>query len=294
MRMQIFPSGRRAPRAWLGMAVSIAAVALCLPGCVSRMFYYPDTVERMTAEDAGAREVRFTASDGVPLVGWFVPASTAGAPTVIHFHGNAQNLTAHRSFVTWLTPRGYHLFLFDYRGYGRSGGRPTPRGLERDGAAAIACAVAQPEVDPTRVFLLGQSLGGTVALAGLAGLSNPPPIRAILLDSTFSSYRAIVDDKIREMPVVSGLHRPLSGWLAPGGTSAEDLLQRISTGIPIAFLHGEADSVIPAAHSRHLHDVAPQTNKTLWIAPGLDHTEAILYEAWQDRVDAFFRATLDL
>jgi alpha-beta hydrolase superfamily lysophospholipase len=94
------------------------------------MFYYPSRAVFSTPESLSldVQEVRFTSRDGTPLHGWFCRAQGRARGTVIHFHGNAENLTSHVHFVKWLPARGYHLFVWDYRGYGKSGGENVPRG----------------------------------------------------------------------------------------------------------------------------------------------------------------------
>jgi hypothetical protein len=108
-------------------------------GCASLYLYYPDHQIYQTPEQVGLKfeEINFTSRDGTPLTGWFVPAKGKVIGTVIHFHGNAQNMTAHFSFVDWLPPEGFNVFMFDYRGYGRSGGSPQRQGIHEDCVAAI-------------------------------------------------------------------------------------------------------------------------------------------------------------
>src|SRR5262245_9102597 len=104
--------GRSAIRAVLGMAA-----ALLLTGCVEQSFFYPDRVVYSTPDAAGLdyEAVTFASRDGTQLSGWFIPASGHRDPriakgTVVHFHGNAQNMTSHWQFVSWLPKRGYNLF----------------------------------------------------------------------------------------------------------------------------------------------------------------------------------------
>jgi fermentation-respiration switch protein FrsA (DUF1100 family) len=79
--------------------------------------------------------------------------------TVVHLHGNAQNMSAHFSFTSWLPQAGFNLLIFDYRGYGKSGGTPSRAGLVLDSIAAIRYVQNRPNIAPNRVILLGQSLG---------------------------------------------------------------------------------------------------------------------------------------
>lgn len=256
---------------WIAKTALVTFCLLSVPGCVNRMFYYPNAV---VYRDIGSmpgrgRELYFESVDGTRLHGWFVasPATNIHG-TVVHFHGNAQNLTAHSSFVDWLPGMGYHLFLFDYRGYGKSAGKPSREGLHLDGVAALQEVRRQPEVDTNRIVIVGQSLGGATAL-GVVG--EHPELRgqALIIDSSFASYRLIVRDKIKAIPLLSLLRVPLSYLLISDAYAPEDYVQDLSP-VPLLFMHGTADLVIPDHHSRRLYDRAGEPKKLVLI-PGGSH-----------------------
>ena len=277
-----------------GVVLTLAGIilAMALGGCVSGMFYYPTRETYATPAAAGLafQEVQFTSRDGTSLTGWFIPARGAATGTVVHLHGNAQNMSSHFTFVHWLPTRGFNLFVFDYRGYGASAGKPERRGIYEDSLAAIEHVLARPDVDPARVVVLGQSLGGANALAVL-GREGTHGVRAVVADSAFFSYRSIVEDKIRAMPGLSVLRGPLSRLLISDEFSPGPAVDRIAP-VPVLFLHGMADRVVPASHSQRLYDAAKEP-KTLWLVPGADHTEAITDRRWQDRLVEFLLAALD-
>jgi len=290
----------RLARSCLRIALgTVAALALWIGGLgvtggVEAKFYYPDRFVYATPAAAGLRfeEVWFDSADGARLHGWFVPAVGTARGTVVHFHGNAQNMTAHFAFVDWLPHRGFNVFAFDYRGYGASEGRPGRRGLIEDGRAAIETVRRRLDVDPDRVVVFGQSLGGACALA-LLGREPALGVRAVAADSAFFSYRSIVEDKLGELPVLGWFRRPLARWLIDDEWSPGSVVGRIAP-TPLLLLHGSRDRVIPASHSRRLFEAAGEP-KTLWLIPGLDHTEAIVDERgpWRDRLVDFFLSALD-
>ncbi|MCX7818567.1 MAG: alpha/beta hydrolase [Kiritimatiellae bacterium] len=275
----------------VGVVLGLAAVlaGMGVTGGVERRFFYPDRRNYGSPATLGLpyRDIEFRSADGTRLHGWFVPARGARRGTVLHAHGNAQNLTAHFAFVDWLPARGYDVFAFDYRGYGRSEGRPTLRGALEDTRAALATVRALPEADANRLFVLGQSLGGALALAAL-GREPTPPVRAVVVDSAFSSPRAIVRDVIGGLPGLQFFAGPLSRWLVSDEVSAEAVVGRLSP-VPLLFIHGEADRVIPVGHSDRLFAAAREP-KMYWRIPGLDHTEALTLREWQDRLVAFFES----
>src|SRR5262245_703487 len=175
---------------------------LALAGCASNFFYQPDRVLYGTPAQAGLKyeQVAFPSRDGTRLVGWFLPAAGYADPrnargTVVHFHGNAQNLSAHWRYVEWLPRRGFNLFVFDYRGYGASEGSPDPKGVFEDSASALDYVRQRRDVDPGRLLVFGQSLGGANAIAVVGG-GNRAGVKALAIEATFFSYSSIAADKV--------------------------------------------------------------------------------------------------
>jgi len=250
-----------------------ALTALLLAGCANRVFYQP---ARRWADTPDARgrvyqPVAFNASDGVRLTGWWLPAEGPSKGTVVHFHGNAQNMSTHVQFAEWLPQSGYNLFVFDYRGYGKSGGRPGRPGLVRDGVAALRTAAERAGEDPN-LFVWGQSLGGTVALHAL--LHTDVPVRGAVIDSTFYSHPAITADKLKHFPWYLQWLRLFRPILVTAGFDAADAVPQLPN-LPLAFLHMEEDPIVPSTHSRRLYERAPGSPR-LWIIPGRGHADAVL------------------
>lgn len=256
-------------RSLLRRAAILIVVLALLPGCVNRLFYHPTRIEYRAPGSFGApvREVTFESSDGTKLHGWFASATTTNVlGTVVHFHGNAQNLTAHSTFVEWLPTNGFHVFMFDYRGYGKSEGRPSRRGLFEDGVAALRYVRTLPEVDTNRIVVLGQSLGGATALA-VAGRHPDLAGQAMVIDSAFYSYRRIVRDKIAVIPLMSLLRVPLSYLLITDAYTPSTTLGAIAP-TPILYIHGTRDMVIPFHHAEWFRDHTPGPSDLLVIENG--------------------------
>ena len=263
-------------------------LGVLLTACISSPFYYPDRVVYSTPDSVGLpfEKVSFTSADGTLLAGWFIPAvgypnPKAAKGTVVHFHGNAQNMTAHWRFVAWLPQRGFNTFVFDYRGYGASLGSPEPKGVFEDSNAALDYIRKRADVDPTRLLVLGQSLGGTNAIAAV-GAGNRAGVKAIAIDSTFYSYSSIANDKIFG-----------AGMLVDDTYSADRYIASLAP-IPLLLLHGSADAVVPYAHSRKLFDKAREP-KTLMTVEGGGHIEAFTQRfgtQYQDAVLEFFGAAI--
>lgn len=233
----------------------VLMLVLRVSGCAERLFYHP--VREPTPAPAaapGARVVRFDSRDGTRLCGWFIPAVEAprGAPAVLFVHGNAGNLNMHYGFVETLPRRGFGLFLFDYRGYGESEGRATARGpLIDDARAALDAMLAQPEVDPARIAVFGQSLGGAIALRAFR---EPGPIRSMVLESPFASWRLAAATALGGASP-GAVSRALAALLISDDERPDEAISALD--IPILIIHGDADRVVPVVHGRRLRDAAP-------------------------------------
>ncbi|WP_318370844.1 alpha/beta hydrolase [Enterobacter sp.] len=237
---------------------SLSRIALSL-------FYHPDK-ENFASMPTSAELVQFRAKDGTQLTGWFIPAENASpkeaAGTVIHAHGNGGNVTHYWPFVSWLPARNFNVFMFDYRGYGASEGDPSPEGLCDDTQSAIEYVRKRQDIDPQRLLLLGQSLGGNNIVAAV-GRGDRSGINAIALDSTFFSYSAIASDKV-----------PGAGILLDDTYSASRYIAGLSP-IPLLFFHGTNDAMIPWQHSERLFAEAKAPRQKIMIDGGR-HIDALL------------------
>lgn len=243
-----------------------------LTGC-SSVFYYPSTTLRLSpaAFKIEYHNVSFQSHDGTRLHGWFIPATGPPHGTVVFFHGNAENISTHYGAVAWLTGRGYHLFLFDYRGYGQSSGVAKMSGIQEDARAAIEYVRTRPDVDPNRLILFGQSLGGAIAVYAVAEQIREG-IRALVIESTFTSYRTIAREKLAGFWPTWPLQWPLA-LLISDRYSPLQVIHKVSP-IPVLIIHGDADEVVPYHHAERLLRAAGLP-KTLWTVPGGHHADAL-------------------
>lgn len=256
--------------------------AFSLAGCVERFFFYPDAVRYTAPEQFGlrAQDVEVRAADGPRLHGWFLPASGMAKGTVLHLHGNAANVTNHLPLVAWLPARGYNVLMLDYRGFGRSEGKPTLDGIVDDALAALQYVRTRPDVDRERLVVFGQSLGGATALRMLA--RDAAGVRLAIIDSSFPSYRGIA----RDAAAGSGM-AALASLAAPGlpGADKDPVTALKSIRVPVIFVHGTRDAVIPHANSDALHAAAPSNQ--LWKIPGADHIAALAVPGpWREKLVA--------
>ncbi len=296
-------SGRRFRSGLLRPVIVIAAIVavLWVTGCMERLFYHPSPGPATPpAHLRDVESVYFDSADGTRLHGWFIPArglATAAravpplplppgegrvsegdspgrgegaievpsAPTILHVHGNAGNVESHVGFTEHLPAAGFNLFIFDYRGYGQSAGTPRRRGpLIADTHAALDALLTRDDLDPARLGLYGQSLGGSIALNVMA---DRPELRVAVIESAFASWRLMAANAVGGDPP-NPLARALAAILIKDDRRPDEAIARV--GRPILILHGTADSIIPVSHGRRLAE-ASGGHAELIELPGGDH-----------------------
>jgi len=263
----------------------VSWVTLLASGC-TQTFFQPQRVLIATPESAGLRyeTVPLRAADDVELFAWFLPARGEPRATVLFLHGNAENLSTHFANVAWMPAEGFNVLALDYRGYGASQGTPSLAGVQLDIDAAMRTLLARPEVEPKRVVLFGQSLGGALAIYYGAHGRYRASLSAVVADSAFSDYRSITREKLAGF----FLTWPFQ-WL-PWLTVDDDYSPIAAVGaispIPLLLLHGDRDTVVPFHHSQKLFERAGAP-KDLWIVPGAGHIQALQDDAVRRRLTGF-------
>jgi fermentation-respiration switch protein FrsA (DUF1100 family) len=234
------------------VAASIyAGLGLIMFFAQSRMLYFPLRDIEMTPRAAGFEyeEVFFAARDGIQLNGWFVPAPSPSG-ILLFCHGNAGNISHRLDSIGIFRRLGLSTFIFDYRGYGKSGGRPTEKGTYLDAEAAWRYLVEERGVAPSEIVLFGRSLGGAVA-AWLARDHDP---RALIVESSFLSVPDIGSALYPFLPV-----RLLSRF------SYNTLEYLRAVRCPVLVAHSPEDEIIPFSHGLRLFESAPAPKEFLEI-----------------------------
>ncbi|MHB1425358.1 MAG: alpha/beta hydrolase [Gemmataceae bacterium] len=230
------------------------------------LLFYPSKYPEGNWKPKGLNfeDVWFEAEDDTRLHGWYCPCDKPRA-VFLFAHGNAGNL-AHRGWLMQYLQSQLRVtaLIFDYRGYGRSEGLPTVEGILQDARAARAVLARRAAVPQEQIVLMGRSLGGAVVVQ----LAAESPVRGLILESTFSSFKDVARH-----------HFPRLAWLVPA--SKLDSLSRIKrcTG-PLLQSHGDADSTIPYAQGLKLFQAANEPKRWITI-PGGDHNSPQSSEYFQ-------------
>jgi len=254
---------------------------LGLGGC-SSMLFYPEPGLPFTPEKAHLqyRDITLTAADGTHLHGWWLPAKKGVAVkgTVLHLHGNGGNLAWHLGGSWWLPEQGYQVLLLDYRGYGLSEGQPSLPALYQDIDAAFNWLDSAPEVQGTPLVVLGQSIGGALAVHYLA--EHPQQrqrLKALILDGTPASYRDVARYTLGTSWLTWTLQTPLS-WLIPDGDSAINGLAQLQ-GTPLLIFQSMDDTLVPMNNGITLYKEAPLP-RVLQLTRG-GHVQTFADPAWR-------------
>jgi len=243
-----------------------------------RLVYFPTRDLTMTPQDVGLHfeEVAFHTEDGERLAGWFLPIENARA-TVLFFHGNAGNIGDRMDTLLVFHRMGLSVFIFDYRGYGASTGRPSEEGTYRDARAAWTYLIQTRGVSPWRIALWGRSLGGAIA----AWLAQEVTPGALILESTFTSVPDVAADLYPLFPV---------RWLTRFRYTAIEYVRRVRC--PVLVIHSPDDEVIPFHHGWRLFEAAPQPKEFLEIRGSHNEGFLLSLETYRTGVERFLRVAL--
>ncbi|HLP61760.1 MAG TPA: alpha/beta hydrolase [Candidatus Deferrimicrobium sp.] len=205
------------------------------------------------------REIFFKTKDGVTLNAWFIPAPGPKA-VALHCHGNSGNIAERvDNIIKIYYDIGLSLFIFDYRGYGQSQGKPTEKGIYKDAEAAWNYLVAEMGIQPGNIIITAHSLGGPVA-AYLAAKVNP---QALILEGTFTTMTAMGKRIYPYLPI---------RLLVRQRYNTRKYLKKVHC--PVLIIHSPDDTIVPFYMGRELYRAANPPKQFLKIHGS--HNDAML------------------
>jgi fermentation-respiration switch protein FrsA (DUF1100 family) len=243
------------------VAVTYGAFALYLFIMQPRLLYYPDMPGREPEATPAAvglayEDVALQTVDDIRLHAWFIPAENPRA-TVLFCHGNAGNISHRLDSIRLLHSLGLQVLIFDYRGYGKSEGRPSEKGTYRDVDAAWHYLREVRGLTEAGIIIFGRSLGAAVA-ADLASRTRPA---AVILESAFTSVPDMAAEFYPWLPV-----RLLSRY------RYDNLGKVARIARPLLLVHSRQDEIIPFAHGERLFGRAREPKQFLELTGG--HNDA--------------------
>lgn len=233
----------------------------------NRLFYFPTRDEPYTPAKYGYQyeDVNFNSADGTELHGWFLPATVGtkkAKGTVVFSHGNAGSIAHHFGFVDWLVRANYNVLLYDYRGFGKSKGVITRKGVIEDVQAAFSYIRTRKDVDVNKLISFSHSLGGAKSVTALA-LKPVKGLCGVIVDGGFASYQDMARQKAGQFGVN----------ITTDELSAVDYVDQIAP-VPLLIVHGSNDTMVPISQGEKLFAKAKQP-KTFFRVAGGSHTNAL-------------------
>jgi len=205
------------------------------------------------------RDVFLNTPDGQSLHGWFFSAEPE-KPVILFFHGNAGNISHRLDYIERLVRMGFNLFIFDYRGYGRSSGKPSEKGLYIDALCAYDYIINIEKLKPENIILLGRSLGAAAAIETAAKRDA----RSLVVESAFLS--------VRHMAKYMGIFSLISPFL-PSNYNNLEKIKNIK--IPKLIIHGGRDEIVPFSMGSELFAAAGPP-KYFYPIKGAGHNDTYL------------------
>jgi fermentation-respiration switch protein FrsA (DUF1100 family) len=220
-------------------------------------------------------DISFKTADGLRLNGWFVPAKGAQV-TVLFCHGNGGNISHRLESLSMFHELGVNVFIFDYRGYGMSEGKPDEKGTYLDVEAAYRWLVEEKRTGPESIVALGRSLGGSIA----AYLASEREVGSLVLESAFTSFIDIGKRFYPYMPV-----RLFARYDYP----TVDYMRKVKC--PVLVIHSRTDELVPFDFGVLLHEAANEPKDFVEIQGG--HNNGFLVsgreyvDAWRSWIERF-------
>jgi fermentation-respiration switch protein FrsA (DUF1100 family) len=246
--------------------LTILCIGVLMMNCrflINKMAFFPDRFDIPPADrlPKGVEPVRIPTADGQQLQCYWIPCGDSRR-VLIYFHGNAGNISHRLPDLLNLARMNLNVLGVGYRGYGTSTGSPSEAGIYRDGHAALHFITVDKGFDHRRIFLLGRSIGSTVAVEiargqALAGVVLVTPLttaKAVAKANGFGPFSALAGDAFNNSGKINQLNAPL------------------------LIIHGTRDEVIPFRLGRELFDQAPPPKEFVAVE-GAGHNDISLAAA---------------
>lgn len=229
-----------------------------------RLMYHPvQTLNLNALEHApDAKLIALTTHDKTAIAAWHIPAKDDTLPLIVYFHGNAGHIGDRIAKLNEYVAKGFGLLAVSYRGFGNSTGKPSEPGLYDDAMTTVRNATQVLDYPPSRILLVGESLGSGVAVQTAKSLADAgTPAFGLMLEAPYTS----VANRSQELyPFVPAFYLVRDRY--------ESIKKIRGIRCPLLVVHGEADAVIPVHHGRTLLDTAEEPKRGVFY-PDIGHTD---------------------
>lgn len=231
----------------------------------------------------------FESQDGTQLNYWYLPAQSKKVESekldrqlekqkalILQVHGNAENLTSHFRGLAWMSLENFDFMIFDYRGYGASEKEKDIKGAFEDTQAAIRKAQGLAKEKNIPLIIYGQSLGGSLTLRALSEMEKIQELKAVVIESSFSSFQRISREKLRDVWFLWPFQWLPYFFISDRYEPATHRLKRLSP-VPVILIHGRQDPIVGFNHSSIIIEHLAEP-KELWDHNIPGHTNAMFIE----------------
>jgi uncharacterized protein len=244
----------------------IVIVLYCLPGAYfyfkqNKLLYHPnkDVYETPDAADLEYEDLYLTTQDSIKINSWYIPAKDSSAKTILFCHGNAGNISHRLETIEIFHNMGLNVLIFDYRGFGKSEGKPSEKGTYEDALAAWTYLIKDMKCKPDDIIIFGRSLGGAIA-TNLATKVKPS---CLIIESTFTSVPDIAQKMFPIFPV---------NLLVKNKYPSINIIPKVKC--PVLVIHSQEDQLIPYSNGVELFEKATAKKQFLEITGG--HNEGYM------------------
>ena len=225
-----------------------------------KFLYSPERDVYGTPDELGLdfEDVVFKSADGLDLSGWYIPAKNS-KHTILFCHGNGGNMAHRLDSINIFHNLRLNCFIFDYRGYGHSLGKPGEEGTYTDAMAAYKWLIEEKKIPAKNIIIFGRSLGGSIA----AQLASKVEAGALIVESAFTSYVDIGKEYYPYMPV---------RWFARFGYKTIDYIKEVRC--PVMLIYSRNDEIVPYKFGLELYEAANEPKEFIEIFGG--HNDCFL------------------
>ncbi len=254
-------------------------------GCVALIVYVrfleasslfvPSRDVAVTPGQAGFdfEDIYFVTQDHVRLNGWLVKSAQMpqAAATILYCHGNAGNIGDRIEKLQDFSNLGVNVFIFDYRGFGKSQGRPTEQGMYRDALAAYDYLASREDIAKNRIVVYGASMGGVAAV----DLASQRMVSALIADSTWTNAADMSQTIFPFVP----------SFLLTVQLDNANKIKEIN--VPKLFIHSSDDQTVPFRLGQKLFALAPEPKKFVQISGSHAQAYSVSKDVFLAQVEQF-------
>lgn len=239
--------------------------------------FHPTKEHRYSPRDFGYQPhdlYLISGANGNRINAWYFEPLNSELPVLLICHGNGGNIADRLGWLGGFLGKGYGVMIFDYRGYGKSEGRPSESAFQEDVSAVYEYLTEDRKIAPGRIVAIGRSLGSAPATY----LAACREIRCLILESPIHSGKAVAAGMFGYLPV---------HLLMKNCWNVNENLAQVTR--PVLIIHGSRDRIVPWQHGKKLAEQKNLAQVTFWLIEGAEHlgVQEYLGTEYYDKLEGF-------